>query len=439
MVHGGKFFNLNNSSNSSIQSDTLPMIAGEPLKGAEKPVPVYISKDGLIIKQTQYNSYEKIFGVNKLAQTFSTDFGTTSITNISLYLEKSGSPEGEFIISLHTITQNNEPENTALSQTIISANSIQNGWNSFSLPTPVMSSSSYAIVVCVPNGDNSNYIKWKKQNSNVYNEGKVLNSTNFGFDWSEFENEDFSFKVYSNNRVYACKANNLNKLDFIGFAISNAETGEEVIIQVNGIVKGFNDLQVGKKYYIQDNSEININTGFYKKLAGIALNKNKISIFWSDSLEFANKEEAFEGVNDYKIMSPKITNEILSEVANPLIYNLRKLIPSETGRAFAGTQQVVHSRKQFPKNIQVNLSGTVRVKFRMKAIEDEFSVQLFTNDDGKRTFSTTSTEYVSYSYDVLVESGDTILLKWIKGSGYVCCFGLYWDVEMIPAYRILTD
>ena len=79
----GDFVNFNDSTNTTAQRNSLTLTAGETLKGSEIPVPVYLSKFGLIIQQIDSNSDEIIFGVNKFAQTFTTDFGTTAITNIS--------------------------------------------------------------------------------------------------------------------------------------------------------------------------------------------------------------------------------------------------------------------------------------------------------------------------------------------------------------------
>jgi len=448
----GEYINLNTSTNMT-KSNTLSLIAGEPLMGAEEPVPVYLSKDGLIIQQIENNSNEIIFGVNKFLQTFTTDLGTTKITNISLNLEKLGSPEGDLIVSLHTINQGNIPENTSLTQTIVTASSIQDGWNNFTLSTSVMNSSKYAIVVSVPNGDSSNYIKWKKSNTNIYPEGRILRSTNFGFDWSELNNSDFCFQVYGNNRVYACRSSSLEKLDFIGFVITNANPGENVIVQVDGIVRGFDNLQVGKKYFIQDNSGIGVVFGSYKKLAGIALNEKDLSIFWSDSLEFATTQEAIEGINDYKILSPNILMQTILEKVDPVIqtihekvdplkYMIRKLIPSDTLRVSANTEAIPYYGNKWciVKQIRVNLSGRIRVKFKYKSTKDnsEFKVQTYINIKPGDTVSTTSLEYVSHSYEISVEPGYSIDLQAL-GRGKVCCLGLYWDIEMVPPYSIITN
>ena len=422
--------------------NTISMIAGETLSGAENPVPVYLSKDGLIIQQTESNSDEIIFGVNKFAQTFTTDLDTSLITRISIDLEKMGVPEGDVIVALHTIDQNNIPENLCLKQSIASASSIQNGWNNFYFNTSVVPLSTYVIIVCVPNGDSSNYIKWKKKSSNIYPEGKILNSTNFGFDWSELNSSDFCFKIFSNNRVYACRANSLEKIDFIGFALTNANSGENVIVQINGIVKGFDRLQVGHKYYIQDNSGIDVAIGSYKKLIGIALNEKDVSIFWADSMEFATLEDALNGLNDYKIMTSNIVMKTLQEQINPLKYYIRTLIPSDTLRASANTEKYANRGEwKITKSITVNLFGRIRVKFKFKANSDTdyLRVQRYINNQQLGDIiTTTSLEYVDYSYETSVEEGTIISLKTL-GRGCVKDFGLYWDVKMIQPYRINID
>jgi hypothetical protein len=97
-------------------------------------------------------------------------------------------------------------------------------------------------IVSLPDGDADNNIKWIYSTSNIYNSGNYLESNNFGYDWTEVHTKDFVFKIFSKERVYACNASDNEKIDFIGFAISNANIGETISIQTCGVVTGFNTL-----------------------------------------------------------------------------------------------------------------------------------------------------------------------------------------------------
>lgn len=80
------------------------------------------------------------------------------------------------------------------------------------------------------------------------------------------------------NEVYACDANDTSKLEFIGFAISNSTDGNSIQIQNNGIVSGFTGLDIGKKYYIQDDQTIGTSVGTYDVLVGIAVSATQLLI-----------------------------------------------------------------------------------------------------------------------------------------------------------------
>jgi len=281
----------------------ITAIAGEILKGAETPVPVYINKSGLIIEQSIGQSKTDIFGVNKYAQVFVTVVGTTEIKSISLKLELTGAPSGKIEVSIHQLSENDIPMSLHVDKAKISyiANEITNGWNNFIFEHPVSvdSLTKYAIVVSLPDGDADNNIKWIYSTSNIYNSGNYLESNNFGYDWTE---------------VYACNASDNEKIDFIGFAISNANIGETISIQTCGVVTGFNTLATGNKYYLQNNTGIISTTpGKISKLIAIALNETDLVIFWSDSVNISNSDDAIAGVNDTTIMTPlKTKNAILA-------------------------------------------------------------------------------------------------------------------------------
>lgn len=61
--------------------------------------------------------------------------------------------------------------------------------------------------------------------------------------------------VYINNadaEVYACDANDTDKVKFYGFAVTNGTDGNPIVVQTSGVVPGFSGLTVNAEYYLSD-------------------------------------------------------------------------------------------------------------------------------------------------------------------------------------------
>lgn len=88
--------------------------------------------------------------------------------------------------------------------------------------------------------------------------------------------------VYQNktdNEVYACDANDLAALKFLGFAISNGTNGAAIKVQTHGVVSGFTGLAEGEKYYVQDTAgTIGTTPGTYEVMVGIAISETQLLI-----------------------------------------------------------------------------------------------------------------------------------------------------------------
>ncbi len=270
------------SSNNEVNGNVIELISGESINGASTPIPVYIDKNGLILEQGSGNSNANIYGIYRNAQTFQTDAGTTEIKKVSLNLEKIATPSGNIEVSIYAVDGSNHPIGSAIALKSVSANNISNSWNDFQFDSPisVSASTTYVIVASLPDGDAGNYIIWNYNSSNIYSAGNYLSCDNFSNIWTDDSGKDFTFKLYSNSRVYACQANNENKRDFIGFALTNANEGESITIQTTGIVDGFSSLNTGEKYYLQNIlGTIGITKGSVEKIVGVALNDGKLTIF----------------------------------------------------------------------------------------------------------------------------------------------------------------
>jgi hypothetical protein len=81
------------------------------------------------------------------------------------------------------------------------------------------------------------------------------------------------------NEFYSCDANDTSKINFIGFAISNAVNGGNINIQFSGIVSGFTGLQEGEKYYVQDTAGvIGTSPGTNEIIVGVAISETELLI-----------------------------------------------------------------------------------------------------------------------------------------------------------------
>ena len=83
----------------------------------------------------------------------------------------------------------------------------------------------------------------------------------------------------TDGELYACDGNDLTKLNFLGFGISNSTDGNPITLQMEGIVGGFTELTRGVKYYVQDAvGTIGVTPGTYSVQVGVAVSETEILI-----------------------------------------------------------------------------------------------------------------------------------------------------------------
>jgi hypothetical protein len=152
--------------------------------------------ESTLISQTAIGSVANVYSSNWKGQTFqySEKF---NLTVVSLYLQKVGSPAGDFIVSIRQ-TSGGLPTGSDLASSSITASSISTTatWYNFSMNIVLNASSTYSIVVRCPNGDASNCINWHYSTSNPYAYGVYCYSSNSGSSWATTSGNDFCFKVY---------------------------------------------------------------------------------------------------------------------------------------------------------------------------------------------------------------------------------------------------
>jgi len=80
------------------------------------------------------------------------------------------------------------------------------------------------------------------------------------------------------NQWKYCDANDVDRLNFDGFALEAGSANTAMAVQLEGIVRGLSSLDVGKKYYVQDDGTIGTSKGTYEILVGIAISATELLI-----------------------------------------------------------------------------------------------------------------------------------------------------------------
>jgi len=108
--------------------------------------------------------------------------------------------------------------------------------------------------------------------------------------------------VKTDNKVYACDANDATKLQFYGFALSTTTGADEAIdIQTDGVVNGFSGLTEGVDYYIQDDKTIGVSPGSNNIKVGKAISATEIAIQKEMQIRIGNASKAINDTSDQTI------------------------------------------------------------------------------------------------------------------------------------------
>jgi hypothetical protein len=137
-----------------------------------------------------------------LAQTFTPDL-SHRVTNVNLYLERTGSP-GDLTVSIRN-TSSDEPSGGDLCYETVDgdllADSIE--WVEFDMGAgyDLVAGTKYAIVIRCPSGSAANWILWGSDASatSTYAGGWHYESTNSGVDWTGITQFDFLFEEWGDD------------------------------------------------------------------------------------------------------------------------------------------------------------------------------------------------------------------------------------------------
>jgi len=206
------------------------------------------------------------------------------------------------------------------------------------------------------------------------------------------------FYSISTNKIYSCDGNDLNKLIFIGFAISNSTDTNPITVQTSGKVPGFTGLTPGFTYYISDT------IGTISKTPG----------------------------TNYLIIGKAISStEILIDT------KLSRLYPSSNLVTSADTLQTISgSTPTKYKEIAYNdINGFIRVSFLLNRPSSGVAYgRIYKNGVAYGTERNTAAS-TTFTEDLYFETGDLIqFYGWTTGNGEISNFRLYYtrDIIMVP-------
>lgn len=262
--------------------------SGETINGATLPTPILIEQGTLetdlkITTSTSTSAtHTDLYGAKWWGQTFTLDADTNRIDKISIYSQATDT----FTATVYLYaTSGGLPTGVALASKSVNF-TIQGSmtWNEFTFASPVTVTPSvvYAIAVSVPDGGVGTRLDWDYNNAGGYANGQSFYSSDSGGTWNADASNDNDLKVYggflgTTGSIYQSDANNVNRVFFHGFAVSNSTVGNDIIVQFGGIVTGFSGLSIGENYYVSDTrGTIQTSAGSTSLKVGIALSATKL-------------------------------------------------------------------------------------------------------------------------------------------------------------------
>jgi len=209
----------------------------------------------------------------------------------------------------------------------------------------------------------------------------------------------------ADEEVKACDADDLDALEFIGFAVSNSTDGNDITVQTKGLVNGFTGLTIGSKYYVQNDKTIDTIEGNNSIFIGKALSTTQILILKRP---------------DYKI----------TYAASNVLHHSADAIAS-------GAHSITYVKV---KEIQIFFGGEIRVGYTYKTNinGEEMKFKVYINGVAVGTEQSDYIEdWTTFTEDFDVESGDLIQVYTRQasitgGSAQVKEFRIYYDKDVLP-------
>jgi hypothetical protein len=204
----------------------------------------------------------------------------------------------------------------------------------------------------------------------------------------------------ADSKVYACDGNVLAKLEFIGFAISNAINNGSITVQFSGIVSGFTGLTIGAYYFLSDTvGTIQATAGTYRMYLGKALSATTLLIV----------KPAYQTFASDSLRQSAATQRAITDAA------------------YAKYKEVLYN----------DVGGVVRVKFTLDENTNHAMYgKIYKNGVAYGTERMATDVNQVYSEDLTFERGDLIQVYCYRddpaGSGDIKDFHIYYDKILSP-------
>lgn len=140
-----------------------------------------------------------VYGVIRAGQSFAPTTGQSRIDQVTLTLTKTGSPTGNYSLSVYAVDGSGHPTGAALATSTIAASSLATGSNiftGFALAVTPGTSYAFSFYHATAGGDASNNLAWNYQAAtNPYSGGIRLSSADSGTSWTNQSTDDHRFII----------------------------------------------------------------------------------------------------------------------------------------------------------------------------------------------------------------------------------------------------
>ena len=204
----------------------------------------------------------------------------------------------------------------------------------------------------------------------------------------------------TDNEIYACDADDPDKLDFVGFAITNSTDGNSINVQFSNISAGFSGLTEGVMYYVQDDKTIGVTPGTTSVIVGRAVSATELFIDTSPSYSVVASDNLQDSADD--------------------------------SDGFSNTSY--EKKKDITYNEQ---DGTIRIKFDLSDNNGAGTTygRIYVNGIAVGTEQSTGiSAFTTYSEDIAVNNGDLVQLYCKRDAGVggtTRNFRLYYDKSVV--------
>jgi hypothetical protein len=177
-----------------------------------------------------------LYGANWVAQTFTVGSDPHTVTSVKLKLYKTGiTGSTTLTVGIRATDGSGHPTGADLTSGTIDANTLTSTAPGEVYEIPVTeyilsASTKYAVVVRLPAGTASQYVRWRFDSANPYADGNQETSPNSGSGWSTQANYDSYFEIWGDlpfTNISASDSGTGSDIASIGLSVADSGVGVE--------------------------------------------------------------------------------------------------------------------------------------------------------------------------------------------------------------------